>query len=517
MTNPEIPDDPGCEPPVGLPPDAPSSEPPLWFDPAPDPRSTSPYVQRQLLLGRFLDDAEVMDNRLAMAAAARARSIDELRQVSVAIARDEEAEDATRPPELRANRDQEAGWSIQNRAKTELSTEIAMAYNVSKNAARTLIEESATLVADLPATLDALACGTIRYEHARVIVSAAWGLPVETRAAFENEVLPWAKTLIISAFKAKVITVKEKVHSTTMAERHEAASQHRTVSKELGEDGTGYLTIRDSNEVVAAIFNRLTDSALSTFKGDPRSLSQRRADVATEILLKGDLCSFVDESEAAGGTAGGDDSDSSVGGTTGGAATGRRLGHGIVARVHVEIPVLTLLGLDSAPATLDGQTPIDAVTARKLVADAPGFYRLLTDPITGSVVAFDDKFRYLPKSLRRAVELVDGSCTAPWCHATARESDGHHPQQWAETRDTSLANSALLCAPDHRLVHNTRWTMVKLPNGDKQWVSPCGRVKRVAPLRRLAPAFVEALKPDTASTADADWNTPARPDEELPF
>jgi hypothetical protein len=539
MTIDETPDDPVGTPPEGPPPDAryfdalpefdltPEFDPAPEFDPTAGPRTLSPHVQRQLLLGRFLDDAEVIDNRLAMAAAARARSIDELRRVSVAIAREEEAEDAARPPELRASHGQEEGWSIQNRAKTELSTEIAMAYNLSKSAARALIEESTTLVADLPATLDALSCGTIRYEHAKVIVSTAWTLPVEARSAFEEEVLPWAKALILSAFKSKVVAAREKIHATTMAQRHEAASQHRTVSRELGEDGTGYLTIRDSNEVIAAIYNRLTDTALSTFAGDPRTLAQRRTDVATELLIKGDLCAFVDETEAAdAGAAGTAAPDSGV------TPAGRRLGHGIVARVHIEIPVLTLLGKDTAPATLEGRTPIDPVTARKLVADAPGFYRLLTDPITGSVVAFDDKFRYLPKSLRRAVELVDGSCTAPWCDATAREADGHHAEQWAATHDTSLANSALLCAPDHRLVHNTRWTMVKLPNGDKQWVSPCGRVKRVAPLRRLAPAFVEAMKadadtkPDAAeqtegaratATGAAGWNSTVGPEEELPF
>jgi hypothetical protein len=238
----------------------------------------------------------------------------------------------------------------------------------------------------------------------------------------------------------------------------------------------------------------------------------------TAILLTGDLCAVVDDAENA---------DAADGTTT---ATGlKRLGHGIVARVHVDVPVLTLLGLDEQPATLDGRIPIDPATARKLVADAPGFYRMLTDPITGSVVSFDDAFRYLPKSLRRAVEQIDGTCTAPWCDATAAETDGHHPDEWADTHDTSLANSALLCAPDHRTVHNTRWTMAKLPNGDKQWISPCGRIKRVAPLRRLSPAFVEALapapiQPDTttpgAATSKTDgWQTPApeHTQREMPF
>jgi len=482
--------------------------PPEHDDTMPDPSTLTPYVRRQIMLGRFLDDAEIVDRQLAVAAARRARSVDELREVSVANAAEEEADDATKPPELRANRGQEAGWSIQNRAKSELTTELAMAYTISKNAARTLIEESQTLVADLPLTLEALGDGLIRYEHARLIAHTAWALPKDARSAFERQVLPWAKTLIISAFKTKVLKAREELHSESMQERHERASASRSVTLEPGEDGSGYLTIRDTNEVLAAIFHRVTDVAMTTFAGDPRTLAQRRADVSTELLLKGDLCAAVDEAKAGAGA----DADPEIGGL-------KRLGHGVVAQVHVEIPVLTLLGLADAPATLDGRIPIDPVTARRLVADAPGFYRLLTDPITGSVVAFDDKFRYLPKSLRRAVQLVDGTCTAPWCDASAEESDGHHPDEWAESHDTSLANSALLCRPDHRLAHNTRWTMVKLPNGDKQWVSPCGRVKRVAPLRRLSPAFVEAMKPDAPDAPDApdDWNRPADPEEVMPF
>jgi len=482
--------------------------PPEPDDIAPDFGALGPHVRRQMRLGRFLDEAEVVDRQLAVAAAKRARSIDELRQVAVANAAEEEAEDATLPAEFRANRGQEAGWSIQNRAKTELTTELAMAYTLSKNAARTLIEESHTLVADLPLTLEALGEGLVRYEHARLIAHSAWSLPAESRAAFEAEVLPWAKTLILSAFKTKLLKAREDLHTRTMQERHEAASASRSVTFDPGEDGVGYLTIRDNNEVLAAIHHRVTDIAMATFAGDPRSLSQRRTDVTTELLLKGDLCAAVDDAEAAGDVAGG--------GLP-------RLGHGIVPRVHVEIPVLTLLGIEDTPATLDGRIPIDAATARRLVADAPGFYRLLTDPITGSVVAFDDTFRYLPKSLRRAVQLVDGTCTSPWCDASAEECDGHHPDEWADSHDTSLANSALLCVSDHRTVHNTRWSMVKLANGDKQWVSPCGRVKRAAPLRRLSPAFVEAAKPDAneskrSSDAGATgWNTPTDPGEAMPF
>jgi hypothetical protein len=321
---------------------------------------------------------------------------------------------------------------------------------------------------------------------------------------FEQEAVPWAKTLILSAFRTKLLTLREKHHSETMRERHEKAAAFRTLTLEPGEDGIGFLTLRDSNEILTGIHNRITDIALAKTKDDPRTLNQRRADIASEILLKGDLCASIDDDPGSGDDAddpaSSNDAASKRGTRTGTGSrdrNGRGLGHGVVAHVHITVPVLTLLGTDDEPATLEGSTPIDPATARRLVANAPGFYRVLTDPITGSIVAFDDTYRYFPKSLRRAVELIDGTCTSPWCNAHATETDGHHPDEWALTHNTSLNNSALNCKSDHQLIHNTRWTMTKLPNGDKQWISPCGRIKRIAPYRRLSPAFVEAIKPET--------------------
>ena len=511
-------------------------EPPPEYDTSPDPRLLTPFARRQELLSRFLDAAEIEDRRLAIAAADRARSIDELRQVSEAIAAEEEAEDATKPPGLRANRHHESGWSIRNRARTELATEIAMAFTLSKGAARMLIEESTTLVADLPLTLDALECGSVRYEHAKLIASTAWSLPEEARAVFEQEAVPWAKTLILSAFRTKLLTLREKRHSETMRERHEKAAAFRTLTLEPGEDGIGFLTLRDSNEILTGIHNRITDIALAKTKDDPRTLNQRRADIASEILLKGDLCASIDDDSDSGASVD-DPSDDDPGSGNGASRdrNGRGLGHGVVAQVHITVPVLTMLGQDDEPATLEGTTPIDPATARRLVANAPGFYRVLTDPITGSIVSFDDRFRYLPKSLRRAVQLIDGTCTSPWCNAPGHETDGHHPHEWADSHNTSLDNSALACKSDHQLIHNTRWSMTKLPNGDKQWISPSGRIHRVPPQYRLSPAFVQAARPgpdpapdpvsDTAAGAREstpalpmdEWNTPADPDEELPF
>ena len=531
-------------PPHEPPPDAvypfspPTREP--WPDDAPPdgPEDVRPTIaglpafqRRRELFARFLDAAEEADVRLAMTMADRARRVDTLRRVSEDIAAEEEAEEA-----LLASRPvRESGWTVKNRARTELVTEVAMAFTLSKNAAAALVAESRTLVADLPLTLGALGDGAIRYEHARLIAQIAWSMPEEDRAALEEELVPLAATLIYSAFRARAQAARERLTSESMKTRHERASAFRSVQVELGQDGMGYLTVHDSNEALAAIYNRITDLALPKTADDTRTLAQRRADIATAILIDGDLCAVAGGAVAGGAVAGGVVAGGAVAGSDT-AGSGKPLGHGIVAQVHIEVPVLTLLGRSDEPATLEGKVPIDPATARKLVADAPGFFRLLTDPVTGSVIAFDDRFRFLPASLRRAVRLVDGECTSPWCDATPRESDGHHPVPWNESHDSSLANSAQTCRPDHRLLHNTRWTMRRLANGDKEWISPSGRVRRVAPFRRLSPAFVEASRdvetsrdtaashpaPPTVGTAAValptdSWNSPPTDDGVMPF
>jgi hypothetical protein len=61
--------------------------------------------------------------------------------------------------------------------------------------------------------------------------------------------------------------------------------------------------------------------------------------------------------------------------------------------------------------------------------------------------------------------------------------------------------------------------MNRLPNGDKEWISPCGRRYVIPPQRRLAPGFLEATKDaaDTAADAPQNWNTPLTDGDDMPF
>ncbi len=103
-------------------------------------------------------------------------------------------------------------------------------------------------------------------------------------------------------------------------------------------------------------------SGLTTNAGpsDTRTLAQIGADVCADLLLTATpAVDPTDDGVCPGGL-------------------GAIRGH-----VQVTVPVLTLLGQTDTGASIDGLTPIDPDTARRLAAQAPGWDRVLCDPVTG--------------------------------------------------------------------------------------------------------------------------------------
>ena len=145
----------------------------------------------------------------------------------------------------------------------------------------------------------------------------------------------------------------------------------------------------------------------------------------------------------------------------------------------VTVPVLTLLGADE-PGTLNGITPIDAQTARELAARAPSFVRILTDPITGTVLDVDRKHYRPPADLARFTAIRDQTCGFPGCGRPADECDIDHTVAWAEGGTTSAANLALLCRDHHRLKHNSKWK-AEHRAGLLHWTSPTGYSRNADP------------------------------------
>lgn len=349
--------------------------------------------------------------------------------------------------------------------------EIAALTNTSRQAVAGLMGRSAVLVEDFPLVQEALAAGDVSMAHARVICDAGTIIvhddPVEQAARRDLLVrVALEKAREASPGRLRDFAVKqaEKLTGSSLDERYEHAMQSRAVHVVSEGDGMGSLGARHSLPVLSAIDGRLSEiakaviSARADDSDDTRSLHQVRADVFADLLLTG------------------------VPGSCPEAA-------GITAKAAIVIPALTMLadrdpgtgfGLtDNMPALLDGVTPIPMSVARALAATAPTFERILTHPITGTVVEVD---RYRPtEGMRAWLRARDVHCRFPGCRLPAEKCDLDHTIPASEGGPTSLTNLAAFCRWDHTVKGNTAWRTKQLEGGVLHWTSPSGSILTGSP------------------------------------
>jgi hypothetical protein len=211
-----------------------------------------------------------------------------------------------------------------------------------------------------------------------------------------------------------------------------------------------------------------SDARLGTFAraaaapGDTRTLDQRRADVFTDLLLG----LHVDPDQA-----------------------GRN-----AALILVTVPASMLMGLDDQPGELAGYGPIPAEVARDIAAGGT-WKRLLTDPVSGTVMDYGRSTYRPPAGLADFVRIRDQHCIFPGCGRRAATCDIDHRVRYPDG-PTSADNLECLCRHHHRLKHEAGWAVDR--RGDTyHWTSPTGRRYR----RRIEPV---AAPPQPHRTPVAD-------------
>ena len=326
--------------------------------------------------------------------------------------------------------------------------EVAMVTRVSARTMAARIAESELIVHQFPHTLEELAAGSIGAGHVRVIVEH--GLPLaddEVRALYETIVLKQATQTTPGRLRRLAELTAARLGTETFQERHERAAAGRTVRIGKLPDGMSELILVLPTILAAGVWDRLTKQARTLFRaGDVRSFDQLRVDLATELLLSGDL----------------DDADGSP----------HALAKGITAEVAIVIPALTLLGDSDEPATLAGQGPIGIVEAKLLAAKAPSMVRILTHPASQLVLSVDT---YRPsEKLRRFLRIRDGRCRFPGCTSPPNRCDLDHTIAAEVGGPTTVDNLAHLCRGDHTLKHHGGWTVKQVEPGVLEWTSPNG-------------------------------------------
>lgn len=345
----------------------------------------------------------------------------------------------------------------------EVTAELSAALRVGERTISTWLGDGAALVGTYTSTLAALRAGQIDDRHASAIIDGGAPLKPSIRDEYERLILPIAEAESAPATRqfARIIAARlqpdiaEQAHSRALAERRVRAFDI--------DDGLSRLLLDGPATLVHGIFDRLTAmgiaqrdvgadaSETSAGEGelpegdtDERTLDQRRADIMCDLLLTGVPAAGVDTA----------------------------LG-GIRATVQVTIPILTLAGLDDEPALLDGESPIDAATARALAASARCWQRVMIHPVTHEPLRLD-VYRS-SKRLRRLLNARDQRCRWPGCRRRAQRCDADHTVPFEDGGPTCAGNLELLCRHHHTLKHASLWQVKHLGGGTLEFTSPTRR------------------------------------------
>jgi hypothetical protein len=375
---------------------------------------------------------------VAHAAIARAQA----EQLSAIAATLREARDF---PELYVGPSQLGPTAVEFAERAAIA-DLAVRLNLAESTVRAQAFEADTLRTLTPRLWQAFREGEVSAANASTVAALCIGLTDAACQTFEAKLLHPAATLAPARFRAMARAIRERLVAEAPAERHERAAETRRVILEPDVDGMAWLHAYLPAETAQRAMRHVTRIAkeLGRASDETRTLGQLRADVAGDLLA---------------GVLG---AKGSVGVTVG-----------------VTVPVLTLLGGDE-PGILEGHGPIDSATARRLAAHAPSFHRILTHPITGTVVDVD-RTRYSPPAdLKRMVGLRDVVCTFPGCGRSSRECDLDHTIAWDDDGKTAETNLASLCRHHHRLKHETNWS-VDRSEGVSTWTSPTGAIRTSDP------------------------------------
>jgi hypothetical protein len=372
--------------------------------------------------------------------------------------------------------------------RRELAVSVVLAEfaTATRSSERTLAAQldRATTLSGHPEVHGALREGSVSAGHAAVIVDELEALthsdnePPDSGvlAEFERMLLGRARVLAPGLVRRAAKRWREKVLPEATTVRHERAKLQRKVWVEPMDDGMGCLHAIAPIDQLASIRVRLTAAAIAAQKaGDPRTIDQVRTDLLTARLLTDGA------------------------GTTGAPIPGEEdLPPKVLPslRVLVTVPMLTILGLSEEPAHLDGYGPIPPEMSRRLVAHAPALTRVLTHPVTGTVLDVERTSYKVPAALRRWLTVRDGTCRFLGCTRRALSCDADHTIPWEHGGTTSAGNLAHLCRKHHRLKGLTDWRVRQVPldgaeagkpSGTLRWTSPTGRRYITTPEETLAP------------------------------
>ena len=329
------------------------------------------------------------------------------------------------------------------RTREWVREEVAAVLSIAPVTAGGRLHDATTLTTRLPATMDRLVDGSIRFWHAKVLIEACTGLDDKLVAKLERKVIAHAADESIGDFRARVKRTLKRLDPKSAEDKHQAAVNNRRVSMRADEDGMAGVFAYLRADHAAALMTALDAHAAALPKHDGRTADQKRADVLADL----------------------------------GAAmlnTANVKWQGRKPAVQVSVALSTLLGCDEQPGELDGYGPIPAAMAREIAHDPSGTWRrIITDPLGRLIRAGTETYRP-PAALREHVIAEHKTCTFYGCRRHACRGEQDHVIPWPNPPGTVAENMQPPCQRHHHLKHQTAWKVKKRSDG-VTWIAPTGR------------------------------------------
>ncbi len=407
----------------------------------------------------LFDDMADLENTVRAARAASARQDDAFRSL---LARADAEPDVWAGPDPttdllwrdpRGRSTSEVRAHRRNLAVRAAAADIGVRVQLTDTQVRSRAHRAATLATRTPRLWQTCLQGSVSEQNMAIAAELASSLPAndpEAWDAFDETIHEAAAKLTPGRFRQRARAARERIAPQSLSERHHQASANRYVGVDAALDGMAYFTaLVPATAAYAA--DRLLDQAADDLAANPdetRTRQQLRADAFVDMITR--------------------------------QPDGR--GAKITASVNITIPAMTLLNKSDRPATLDGYGPIPLETARALAADATVWFRVLTDPFTGTVLDVERRAYKVPADLRRWLSIRYPICIFPGCTRRAGDCDMDHRERWADGGTTSSINLGPACPRHHPVKDETAFRLERDPDtGQLRWITPTGFVADVDP------------------------------------
>lgn len=342
------------------------------------------------------------------------------------------------------------------------SNEVAAAMCISQGSASTQLAKAHCLYTYMPHTYTALGDGRIDMARANKMMLHLPPLSGDGPGRYEKELLGMAPGLSPAQLEKQAMRVANEVNPTSLEERHETAKQDRNISFTPMPDAMvemyAYLPATEATAIEA-----LLEQTARSLQGprESRTLMQLKTDVFTDLALH-------------------QSGDAATAGT-------------VKTEVLITVPALTLMGHTDQPGDLEGYGPIPADVARRLAGESNSWYRVLTDPWSGSVLAYGRKHKKPPKDLKRLLRARDGRCRFPGCNRRPAGCDVDHTTAREDGGRTNHDNLCHLCPLHHKTKHKGGWNLKQLEGGLMRWTARTGHVYDTTPDFTSAPVPREVM------------------------